>query len=148
MVDMWMLSVAAALIGSGEEPDSAALTQLEKAVRGVPGLGDVLDAARAADGADAIRLAGELAEGLKAAYDGGGAFAALLDTLWPQVLFGPAATNVSNVLNGTVTGTVIQLGAVGSVTLPGPPSPLSPPSPARPRFSFFGSGRRGRKDRS
>ncbi|WP_157985036.1 hypothetical protein [Lentzea terrae] len=140
MVDMWMLSVAAALIGAAEELDSAALTQLEEAVRAVPGLGDALDAARAGDESDTVHLAEELANGLKAAYDGGGAFSILLDVLWPEVLFGPKAKSVSNVHTGTVHGTMVQLG-VGTINLSGPPSP------ARSRFSFFGSGRRAKKHR-
>ena len=141
MVDMWMLSVAAALIGSEEESDSTSLAQLEKVVRAVPGLGDVLDAARAADESDAIHLAGELANGLKAAYDDGGAFSVLLDALWPEVLFGPTAKSAYNVYTGTVHGSLIQLGIVGTVNLPGAESP------ARSRFSFFGSRRRGKKQR-
>lgn len=136
-----MLSVAAALIGSVEDSDSPALTQLEEAVRAVPGLGDALDAARAANESDAIRLAEELANGLKAAYDDGGAFSALLDALWPEVLFGPAAKRVRNVNTGTVHGNLIQLGVVGTVNLPGPQSS------ARSRFSLFGSGRRAKKHR-
>jgi hypothetical protein len=142
MVDMWMLSVAAALIGSVEESDSAALAQLEKAVRAVPGLGDALDAARAENGSDTIHLAEELANGLKAAYDGGGAFSILLDALWPKVLFGPVAKWTRNVSIGTVHGGLVQLGVVvGTVNLPGPQSP------ARSRFSFFSSGRRAKKHR-
>ncbi|HEX7306384.1 hypothetical protein [Lentzea sp.] len=144
MVDMWMLSVAAALIGAAEEPESAALTRLEKAVRAVPGLGDALDAARAEDESGTIRLAEELANGLKAAYDAGGAFPVLLDALWPEVLFGPATKWVRDVRNvhiGDVNGSVVQLGVVGAVNL------SDPQSPARSRFSFFGSGRRGRKHR-
>ena len=139
MVDMWMLSVAAALIGSVEESDSAALTHLEQAVRAVPGLGDALDAARAGNESDTIHLAEELANGLKAAYDGGGAFSILLDALWPEVLFGPKATRVSNVNTGDVQGTLVQLGVVGTVNVSGPSSP------ARSRFSLFGSGRRAEK---
>ncbi|MFJ8957754.1 hypothetical protein ACIRG5_00130 [Lentzea sp. NPDC102401] len=139
MVDMWMLSVAAALIGSVGESDSAALTQLEKAVRAVPGLGDALDAARAESESDTIHLAEELANGLKAAYDGGGAFSVLLDALWPEVLFGPRAKRAYNVNTGTVHGNLVQLGVVGTVNLPGSGSP------ARSRFSFFGSGRRAKK---
>ncbi|WP_330276038.1 hypothetical protein OG205_10715 [Lentzea sp. NBC_00516] len=141
MVDMWMLSVAAALIGSVEESDSAALTQLEKAVRAVPGLGDALDAARAENESDTIHLAEELANGLKAAYDDGGTFSILLDALWPEVLFGPTTTRVRNVYTGNVYGSLVQLGVVGSINLPGPQSP------ARSRFSFFGSGRRAKKHR-
>lgn len=141
MVDMWMLSVAAALIGSVDEPDSSPLTQLEKAVRAMPGLGDALDAARAQNESDTIHLAEELANGLKAAYDEGGAFAVLLDVLWPEVLFGPAAKRAHNVYTGTVHGSLIQLGVVGTVNLPGAESP------ARSRFSFFGSGRRAKKQR-
>jgi hypothetical protein len=141
MVDMWMLSVAAALIGAAEELDSAALTQLEEAVRAVPGLGDALDAARAGDESDTVHLAEELANGLKAAYDGGGAFSILLDVLWPEVLFGPTTKSISNVHTGTVHGTMVQLG-VGTINLSGPPSP------DRSRFSFFGSGRRAKKHRS
>ncbi|MGW6441468.1 hypothetical protein [Lentzea sp. NPDC055074] len=141
MVDMRMLSVAAALIGSAEESGSAALTQLEKAVRAVPGLGDALDAARAGEESDKIHLAEELANGLKAAYDGGGAFSVLLDALRPEVLSGPQPKWVRNVNTGSVHGSLIQLGVVGSIDLAGPSSP------ARSRFSFFGSGRRAKKHR-
>lgn len=141
MVDMWMLSVAAALIGRVEESDSAALTQLEKAVRAVPGLGDALDAARAGNESDTLHLAEELANGLKAAYDGGGAFSILLDALWSEVLFGPVAKRVYNVNTGTVHGSVVQLGVVGTINLPGQQSPT------RSRFSFFGSGRSAKKHR-
>ncbi|NGY62554.1 hypothetical protein G7043_26900 [Lentzea sp. NEAU-D13] len=141
MVDMWMLSVAAALIGPVEESDSAALTQLEEAVRAVPGLGDALDAARAGNESGTIHLAEELANGLKAAYDGGGAFSILLDALWPEVLFGPQAKRARNVNTGAVHGNLVQLGVVGTINLSGPSSP------ARSRFSFFGSGRRAKKHR-
>jgi hypothetical protein len=141
MVDMWMLSVAAALIGPVEKLDSAALTQLEEAVRAVPGLGDALDAARAGNESDTIHLAVELANGLKAAYNGGGAFSILLDAVWPEVLFGPMAKRVSNVHTGTVHGSLVQLGVVGTINLSGPPSS------ARSRFPFFGSGRRAKKHR-
>ncbi|SFR27871.1 hypothetical protein SAMN04488564_111311 [Lentzea waywayandensis] len=141
MVDMWMLSVAAALIGPVEESGSAALMQLEKAVRAVPGLGDALDAARAGNESDKIHLAAELANGLKAAYDGGGAFSILLDALWPEVLFGPVAKRARNINTGAVHGTLIQLGVVGTINLP------DSQSPARSRFPFFGSGRRTKKHR-
>lgn len=141
MVDMWMLSVAAALVGAAEKLESTALTRLEEAVRAVPGLGDALDAARAGNGSDTIPLAVELANGLKAAYDAGGAFSILLDAVWPEVLFGPMATRVSNVNTGDVQGALFQLGVVGAINLSGPPSP------ARSRFPFFGSGRRAKKHR-
>ena len=149
MVDMWMLSVAAALIGAVEELDSTPLTQLEEAVRAVPGLGDALDAARAANESDRIHLAEELANGLKAAYDGDGAFAALLDALWPEVLFGPRAKWVVNVHTGDVNGSMFQLGVVGSINFAGPPSPTPTPTPSPPRsrFSFFGFGRRAEEHR-
>lgn len=136
-----MLSVAAALVGAEEELDSTALTRLEEAVRAVPGLGDALDAARAGNESDTIQLAEELANGLKAAYDAGGAFSILLDALWPEVLFGPQAKRVHNVNTGDVHGNLVQLGAVGTINLSGPSSP------ARSRFPFFGSGRRAEKHR-
>ncbi|MEU3649220.1 hypothetical protein AB0E59_38005 [Lentzea sp. NPDC034063] len=138
---MWMLSVAAALVDSLEEWDSAALTRLEEAVRAVPGLSDALDAARAGDESDRIHLAAELANGLKAAYDGGGAFSVLLDTVWPEVLFGPTAKKAHNVNTGAVHGNLVQLGVVGSISL------SDRPSSARSRFPFFGSGRRAKKQR-
>lgn len=139
---MWMLSVAAALVGPVEELDSAALVQLEEAVRAVPGLGDALDAARAGDESDRIHLAVELADGLKAAYDGGGAFSVLLDTMWPEVLFGPTAKKAYNVYAGTVHGNLVQVGVVGSVHFSGSSSS------AWSRFPFFGSGRRARKNKA
>lgn len=138
---MWMLSVAAALVGPVEKLDSAALKQLEEAVRAVPGLGDALDAARAGNESDTAHLAVELANGLKAAYDGGGAFSVLLDALWPEVLFGPVAKRARNINIGTVNGSLFQLGVVGSVNLSGPPRS------ARSRFPFFGSDRRAKKHR-
>lgn len=139
MVDMWMLSVAAALIGA-VEVDSAALTELEEAVRAVPGLGDALDAARAANESDTPLLAEVLADGLKTVYDDGGAFSVLLDALWPDVLFGPRATGVRNVQTGTVHGNLVQLGTVaGSIDLSGPPNS------ARSRLPFFGSDRRAKR---
>lgn len=136
-----MLSVAAALVGPVEELDSPALTQLEEAVRAVPGLGDALDAARAGNVPHTIDLAVELANGLKAAYDGDGAFSTLLDAVWPEVLFGPKAKRVSNVHTGTVNGSLVQLGVVGSINL------SRPPSSAWSRFRFFGSHRRAKKHR-
>jgi hypothetical protein len=105
MVDMWMLSVAAALIDRVEEAGPVA--KLEQAVRGLSGLGEALDAARQAAPADKIRLAEALADGLKAAYDGGGAFPILLETLWPEVLFGPKAGVTGNVAHGTI-GNLVQ----------------------------------------
>jgi hypothetical protein len=143
MVDMWMLSVAAALISVVDESDSAALTHLEEAVRAVPGLGDALDAARAGNESDTIHLAEELANGLKAAYDGGGAFSIQLDALWPEVLFGPVAKKPRNVHIGTVHGDLVQLGDfVGTINL------SDPPSRARSRFPFFGFDRRVKKHRT
>lgn len=136
-----MLSVAAALVGRVEEWDSAALTQLEEAVRAVPGLGDALDAARAANESDTIDLAVELANGLKAAYDGDGHFSSLLDTVWPEVLFGPKAKRVGNVNVGVVNGTLIQLGVVGTVNFDDRPKTV------RSRFPFFGAERRAKKQR-
>ena len=148
MVDMWMLSVAAVLMAAEEE--SAALTRLTEAVRAVPGLGDALDAARAADESDRIARAEILADGLKAAYAGDGEFAALLDELWPEVLFGPRPKRPRTVnMVGTVHGgaKVIQLGDfAGTIDLSSPPPAGSPadgaPSPARPRFPFFGARKR------
>ncbi|HEX8867824.1 MAG TPA: hypothetical protein VF821_19350 [Lentzea sp.] len=137
---MWMLSVAAALVGPAEEVNSAALVQLEEAVRAVPGLGEALDAGRAGNESDRIRLAVELANGLKAAYDGDSTFSAVLDAVWPEVLFGPKARRMMNVHTGVVTGTLIQVGVVGAVTVAGPPSS------ARSRFPFF--GRRAKKPRA
>ena len=142
MVDMWMLSVAAALIGPVEELDSAALTKLEEAVRAVPGLGGALDAARAGNEPDTILLAEVLANGLKAAYDGGDAFSILLDTLWPEVLFGPKAKREHNVNTGTVHGNLVQLGdVVGTIDLSGPPNSV------RSRLPFLGPNRRAKKHR-
>jgi hypothetical protein len=140
MVDMWMLSVAAALVGSVEEVDPAALTKLEEAVRAVPGLGDALDAARAGNESDTRLLAEVLADGLKTVYDDGGDFSVLLDALWPDVLFGPKARRARNVQTGTVHGNLVQLGnVVGPIDLSGPPKS------ARSRFPFFGSDRRAKK---
>ena len=113
MVDMWMLSVAAALIDHVAESDPSALTRLEQAVRAVPGLANSLDAARSADAADRIPLAEALADGLKAQYDEGGAFPILLDTLWPEVLFGPKKSRVGNFIQGNVLGSVVQTGHIG-----------------------------------
>lgn len=145
MVDMWMLSVAAALIGTRPEWDCVALTKLEEAVRAVPGLGDALDAARAATAADRIRLADVLAEGIKAAYDAGGKFANRLDTLWPEVLFGPTVRRSVNINTGDVHGSLIQAGSVvGPIDL----RESDPPSPTWSRFAFFGADRRGNKRRS
>jgi len=144
MVDMWMLSVAAELIGPVAAWDSPVLPKLEEAVRAVPGLGEALDAARAATESDRIRLAEELADALKAAHDDDGAFATRLDELWRKALFGPkprkAAFNIISGIQGP--GTVIQTGNfVGSISFP------DSPAPARSRFPFFGSDRSAKKDR-
>lgn len=133
-----MLSVAAALVGR-EEWDSAALTRLEAAVRAMPGLGDALDAARAGNESDTIGLTMELANGLKAAYDGDSHFSSLLDAVWPEVLFGPEAKWVLNVNSGTVHGNVVQVGVVGTVNF------ADRPKSVRSRFPFFGAGRRAKK---
>ena len=105
MVDMWMLSVAAELMDRIEA--IGPLAKLEQAVRAVPGLGEALDAARAGAEADKLELAEVLADGLKAAYDAGGAFPLLLDMVWPEVLFGRKPRS-GNVVHGTVYGQVIQ----------------------------------------
>lgn len=136
-----MLSVAAALVGHVEEWDSAALTRLEEAVRAMPGLGDALDAARAGNESDTIDLAEELANGLKAAYDGDGHFSSLLDAIWPEVLFGPEAKRVRNVNSGTVHGNLVQLGVVGTINF------ADRPKSVRSRFPFFGAERRAEKQR-
>jgi hypothetical protein len=142
MVDMWMLSVAAALIDHVAESDPPALARLEQAVRTVPGLGNSLDAARSGDAADRIRLAEALADGLKAQYDEGGTFAVLLDTLWPEVLFGPQKSRGGNFIRGNVVGNVVQAKhIVGGLTLTTPDrSPVEEPVERRPRFGF------GRRD--
>ncbi|QUQ66326.1 hypothetical protein [Kutzneria sp. CA-103260] len=119
MADMWMLSVAAALIEHVQDADSPALAALEKAARSAPNLGDALDAARAAGDDDRIPLAEALADGLKAVYDQGGAFAILLDTLWPEVLFGPRANRGGNVVIGDITGHLVQADSiVGHINFP------------------------------
>jgi hypothetical protein len=131
MVDMWMLSVAAALIQHDREADSPALSTVEKAVRAAPNLGDALDAARAAGDAERIPLAEALADGLKALYDQGGAFTVLLDTIWPEVLFGPRAAAPSNVIIGHVSGHVVQTDTiVGDISFP------SSPTSAKRRLPF------------
>ena len=115
MVDMWMLSVAAELMDRAEV--IGPLAKLEQAVRGVPGLGEALDAARAGAEADKIELAEVLADGLKAAYDAGGAFPLLLDVIWPEVLFGRKPKS-SNVVHGTIYGHVVQgANIVGGITI-------------------------------
>ncbi|MCR6490599.1 TIR domain-containing protein [Amycolatopsis sp. OK19-0408] len=43
----------------------------------------------------------------------------------------PASSGVRNVVNGTVTGTVIQAGSMGAVTIPGP-LPAGPPARRKP----------------
>jgi hypothetical protein len=105
MDDMWMLSVAAELINCGAGANSA-LDSLDAVVRAVPALGEALDAART--GTDKLALGEALAAGLGAAYEESEEFAEQLDTLWPQVLFGPRPSVGRNVIHGTVNGRVIQ----------------------------------------
>jgi hypothetical protein len=107
MDDMWMLSVAAELI-NGRPGANSASASLEELVRAVPALAEALDAARS--GADKLELGEALAAGLGAAYEESEEFAEQLDTLWPQVLFGPRAQRPgpNNVIQGTFTGHAIQ----------------------------------------
>ena len=57
--------------------------------------------------ADKIELAEVLADGLKVAYDAGGAFPLLLDAVWPEVLFS-RKLRLENIVRGTIHGHVIQ----------------------------------------
>ena len=103
----------------------------------------MVDAARAAGESDRFVRAEALADGLKAAYDGGGAFATLLDAVWPEVLFGPAARRTRNFVGGTVHGNVIQARTLGSIKISNSSGEQSAPSsPARSRFRFFGAPKR------
>jgi hypothetical protein len=148
MVDMWMLSVAAALVDPVRETDPPALIQLEQAVRAVPELGNSLDALRAGAEADRRELAEALADRLKAAYDAGGEFAGKVETLWPDVLFGPKKTGTTNYIGGAVGGFVVQAGAIaGGLNLAGAPKQQAPvPERAASEASsprrWFGLGRR------
>jgi hypothetical protein len=137
--DMWMLSVAAELINRGPGANAASIS-LEAVVRAVPALAAALDEARA--GQDKLELGEALADGLGAAYEASEEFADQLDTLWPQVLFGPRpAPAPSNVIQGTVFGSAIQAGVIHGglslVTEPAlSPEPAAQPEPGPSRFTF------------
>lgn len=148
MSDMWMLSVAAELVNRGAR-DSAALGRLEELVRAVPALSEALDAARV--GADGHQSGEALAAGLGAAYEESDDFAAQLEALWPEVLFGPKPSppRANNTVIGNVNGRLIQADTIhGGISLftekPAPepaapilePVPAQAPEPRRPRFSF------------
>jgi hypothetical protein len=135
MDDMWMLSVAAELINRGPGANSASVS-LEAMVRAVPALAAALDEARA--GEDKLALGEALAAGLGAAYEESEEFAEQLDTLWPQVLFGPRAIapGTHNTIIGS-TGRVIQAGTIaGGITLGSEPKPepVAAPTPAARDF--------------